>query len=399
MKELIGFLKKHESIEEVKEEVNRLTAPLNLNIEKFYQKDNIEELIEFLKKHKFIEEVNRLTTLNVNGGPDDSETVLYNKNIKNFTKALKNNNTITSLNIIRNDIGNIEIEEVIKVLKIKALNGNNTLASLDLSSNNITEEGVAKIGEFLKLNTLKSLSLDNNSITDTGSAIIVEALNGNTSLTSLTLRGNFIADDGATKISEYLVNNNSLTSLDLSENNIEFATGIARGLKDNSTITSLHIYRMEHDYESNYTYEVNPIGIEEITKKIELNCKLFKKFSSLLYDYFFKNDSNKIFKVLNAHKYYQIVNKQLLKKDLMKKVSDNPMRPEVDDIEDKLQELNNFIKTNIFTIKGVCKKLTSSISGDVKHISDLYPEILDHIVSYLDDTPWGCEVKVAGNNE
>ncbi|MCC8377742.1 MAG: hypothetical protein LN567_05110 [Rickettsia endosymbiont of Graphium doson] len=339
MKELIEFLEKHESIEEVKEEVNRLTASLNLNIEKFYQKDNIEELIEFLKKHKFIEEVNRLTTLKVDGGPDGSETVLYNKNIKSFTKALENNNTITSLKIIRNDIGDIEI---IEVLKIKVLKGNNTLTSLDLSVNGITDKGVAKIGEFLELNTLKSLSLDTNSITDIGSAIIVKALNGNTSLTelslaynnisdatiiealnyniltSLILKGNFIADDGATKIGEYLANNNSLTFLDLStnriengdrigealrnnntltyldlsENKIEFAAGIASGLKNNSTITSLPIYRIEYDYESSYPFEVNPIGIEEITKKIELNCKLFEKFSSLLYDYF--NDSNKI---------------------------------------------------------------------------------------------------------
>ncbi len=134
-----------------------------------------------------------------------------------LASALKENHSLTELNLSFNNIG----VEVIKLLA-EALKENNSLTQLDLAINQIGAEGIKLIIEALKENnSLTHLDLSLNLIRAEGIKLIIEALRENSSLTHLKLTGNQIGDDGARLLTEALKKNNSLIQVDLSSNFIE----------------------------------------------------------------------------------------------------------------------------------------------------------------------------------
>jgi len=94
--------------------------------------------------------------------------------------------------------------------------------SIHLVGNFIGDKGAKLIAEALKENkTLTWLNLCRNDIGDEGAKLIAEALRINKTLTTLYLSFNNIGTEGVMLIAEALEENKTLISLDLDENNIE----------------------------------------------------------------------------------------------------------------------------------------------------------------------------------
>jgi Ran GTPase-activating protein (RanGAP) involved in mRNA processing and transport len=119
-----------------------------------------------------------------------------------------------------------------------SLKENKTLTYLNLCSNDIGPKGAKVIADSLKENkTLNSLCLEFNKIGSNGAKAISDSLKENTTLTSLDLGCNDIGPEGAKAITESLRENKALTSLELRNNNIgpKGAMAIADSLKENKT--------------------------------------------------------------------------------------------------------------------------------------------------------------------
>ncbi|MBP9694279.1 MAG: hypothetical protein KBE16_06205 [Alphaproteobacteria bacterium] len=106
----------------------------------------------------------------------------------------------------------------------ESLKENRTLTSLNLSSRNIGDEGARALAESLKVNgRLTSLVLYNNQIGDAGARALADALKENRTLTSLDLSRNNIGDEGARALADALKENRVLTGLDIMGNYIGVA--------------------------------------------------------------------------------------------------------------------------------------------------------------------------------
>ncbi|WP_051908367.1 hypothetical protein [Candidatus Odyssella acanthamoebae] len=172
-------------------------------------------------------------------------------------EALKTNTTLTSLGL-----GGNKISEPGVVALGEALKTNTTLTSLGLEGNKISEPGVVALGEALKVNTtLTSLDLGDNEIGDPGAVALGEGLKTNTTLTSLDLMGNKVSDSGAVALGEALKTNTTLTSLDLMGNKVSDSGAVALGeaLKTNTTLTSLNL-------RGNWIYKSGVVALGEALK-------------------------------------------------------------------------------------------------------------------------------------
>ena len=111
-------------------------------------------------------------------------------------------------------------------------------------NNRIGDEGAKALGEALKNNTtLTILDLMCNRIGDEGGQALGEALQNNTALTRLDLERNRISYVGAKALGEGLQKNITLTSLNLGYNQLgeEGAKALAAGLERNMTLTALYL--------------------------------------------------------------------------------------------------------------------------------------------------------------
>ncbi|ORZ06595.1 hypothetical protein BCR41DRAFT_425118 [Lobosporangium transversale] len=108
------------------------------------------------------------------------------------------------------------------------INSLEALATLDLASNSIGNKEALALSKVLKTNTsLTNLDLSYNSIGDEGALALSEALKTNSSLANLNLMSNSIGDEGALALSEALKTNSSLSILDLQSNSIGKKGGLA----------------------------------------------------------------------------------------------------------------------------------------------------------------------------
>eukprot|EP01114_Cavostelium_apophysatum_P000263 TRINITY_DN10254_c0_g1_i1.p1 TRINITY_DN10254_c0_g1~~TRINITY_DN10254_c0_g1_i1.p1 ORF type:complete len:324 (+),score=21.66 TRINITY_DN10254_c0_g1_i1:89-1060(+) len=173
-------------------------------------------------------------------------TTLFTVTISDFSfptqllaSALKQNNTLRTLNMGDNYIG----EEETKYLT-EALSRNSSLTSLDLYSN---YADVALISQMMKRNSsITYLSLCYNHVEDSDTHHLrrmLEDENGN-ALLSLDLQRNRITDQGIYHIAEGLKRNETLTKLDLGNNRFgtEGAAHLAKSLEMNSTLKYLSLY-------------------------------------------------------------------------------------------------------------------------------------------------------------
>ncbi|GJQ11404.1 hypothetical protein GpartN1_g3195.t1 [Galdieria partita] len=180
-----------------------------------------------------LKENHTLTALNIRGNYTTSEGAKY------LSEALKENHTLTALDIVGNSI----TPKGAKYLS-EALKENHTLTKLNIGANNITPDGAEYLSEVLKENhTLTELYVGRNRITSEGAKYLSEALKENHTLTALSIGGNRITSEGAKYLSETLKVNHTLTALDMSENNItsEGAKYLSEALKVNHTLDELNI--------------------------------------------------------------------------------------------------------------------------------------------------------------
>ena len=205
-----------------------------------------------------------MTTLNIiwnNYGDNEIEEII---------KTLKDNTTITKLYISKDNIFVEDAKELAKALAkalAEALKSNTTLTNLNISYNYFGISGAIALAEALKSNTtLTKLNISENKIGDSGAIAIATALKSNTTLTTLDISWNNIGDAGATALANMLKVNISLTNLNISYNQIgdEGATAIAAALKYNTTLTNLNI---------NYN-QIGDKGAKAIAKGLEKNTTL-----------------------------------------------------------------------------------------------------------------------------
>ena len=120
-------------------------------------------------------------------------------------RRLHKNQTLTWLNLGRNQIGDKGVE---------ALSKNKTLVSLDVSENDIVARGVNLLAQN---KTLESLNLGRNDIDDESVSVFTQ----NKTLTSLGLSENSITEKGAYAIIQNTLNGASrLINIDFSGNEI-----------------------------------------------------------------------------------------------------------------------------------------------------------------------------------
>jgi Ran GTPase-activating protein (RanGAP) involved in mRNA processing and transport len=193
---------------------------------------------------------------------DLSNSGLRETGVKDIAMALKDNHTLTRLNLRWNhirDAGAIDIA--------MALKDNHTMTKLDLSHNEISDAGAKDIATALKDNhTLTTLNLGINKITNAGAQDIAIALKDNHTLMELNLSHNNISDAGATDLALALKDNHTLTVLDLGRNKISDAgaTDIAMVLKDNRTLTKLSLARNQ----------ISDAGAKDIARVLKDNHSL-----------------------------------------------------------------------------------------------------------------------------
>lgn len=152
---------------------------------------------------------------------------------------MKNNSSITKLNLSLNSISNDGAEALANILK-----KNDTLTNLNLANNDIGDSGASFLGKSLEINNgIKTLNLGDNDIRDEGIKAIATSLEKNTTLTQLLLYMNTITDDGVQKLADALERNTSLIKLQLNQNNITStgAKALASVLEKNKTFLELHL--------------------------------------------------------------------------------------------------------------------------------------------------------------
>ena len=121
---------------------------------------------------------------------------------KALAEAIKDNKTITKIDISCNDIkdeGSIAIAQ--------ALQTNKTITEIKLSNNNIGVRGAEAIADALKINKIiKVLYLTNNNIQDAGAKAFAETLRNNKTLVLLCLTQNNIGNNGVKSLAHTIRN-------------------------------------------------------------------------------------------------------------------------------------------------------------------------------------------------
>jgi Ran GTPase-activating protein (RanGAP) involved in mRNA processing and transport len=200
-----------------------------------------------------------------------------------IANMIKKNTTIVKLNLERNCLGEIGIDEIAKALRV-----NTTITNLNLSRNNLEEYGTQKITDALYTNTtITKLNLSSNWLRENGALVIAEALYVITTLRSLNLshnylrRNSFSSEMGIIAIANALCKNESITELDLEHNKIGL-NGVRELSKALCVNTTLKILNLEHNkldkygvYEivgalrNNNTLTLLNIGCNDISEKEE----------------------------------------------------------------------------------------------------------------------------------
>ena len=125
------------------------------------------------------------------------------------------------------------------------VDGNRTIVKFNLSDNyNLGVLTGAAVAGLLKVNnTLTSLDLGSNSIGDETVTLILKSLEKNTTLKYLGLKSNELEDHAGTAVADMLLVNNTITSLDISGNNFSYCIGIliAKAIEINTGLTNLNV--------------------------------------------------------------------------------------------------------------------------------------------------------------
>jgi len=129
---------------------------------------------------------------------------------RELADALKENKTLTKLNLFANSMDTVGAGLLAAALKF-----NFTLNFLDLYGNNIQNGGAEELGKMLKVNRgLEGLILQSNGISEIGVGCVAEGLHGNGTLRSLNIAANSIGKSDVA-LAKLIVQNTTLTKLDM----------------------------------------------------------------------------------------------------------------------------------------------------------------------------------------
>ncbi|XP_065896177.1 NLR family CARD domain-containing protein 3-like [Dysidea avara] len=231
-----------------------------------------------------------LKAANVSGETSLNWPVLFvndtNYAVELISTCLKDNCTLTKLDLLRIKIASEEAKKIAEVLEV-----NKTLQKLDISLQCIDDEGAMAIGESLKNNTtLQDLSI---AISNNGIVTFLRTIEKNTGLVKLDLSSIWILPSSGeivNALTSYLCNNATLQELNLSSTRFYEFEKIAEALHINTTLQKLIIsYNHCHHWgrvignllQNNRTLlelDVSNCNIgkdvEEISKGLEVNNSL-----------------------------------------------------------------------------------------------------------------------------
>jgi len=127
-------------------------------------------------------------------------------------------------------------------LIVKALKSKNSLTTLNLSHNKLGDAFLKNLSPLLNSTSLKELYLWSTDITDAGIVHLSKSLANNTTLTALQLRGNRIGPEGARSLAQALKTNKTLEFLDLWSNPIgEGLENIAQAIGSHGSLKEVHL--------------------------------------------------------------------------------------------------------------------------------------------------------------
>jgi len=155
-------------------------------------------------------------------------------------QALKAKNSLTTLNLSHNPLGDTFLEHLVPLLTTTA-----PLRSLYLWSTSITDAGAAHLARVLAAKSpLTTLQLRGNSLGPAGAAHITRALASNTTLTHLDLWNNPLGDEGLVHVAEAVRSNKTLLEVHAGEGVVTGAACAAwsKALKQNQVLTDVHLF-------------------------------------------------------------------------------------------------------------------------------------------------------------
>ena len=180
---------------------------------------------------------------------------ITNNGVTKIAEAIRMNTTLQKINI-SNRISNDGAAPFSDSLKYD-----------NMSINKITSEGAKYIAEAIQMNTtLEKLDLSSNAISNDGAAAISDSLQFNISLQELNMSRNEITSKGTKKISKAIQVNKTLKQLDISINKIadEGINFISDALKGDISLQQLNISHSD----------ITNSGIKVMAEAIQMNLTL-----------------------------------------------------------------------------------------------------------------------------
>ncbi|XP_030623437.1 leucine-rich repeat-containing protein 34 [Chanos chanos] len=175
---------------------------------------------------------------------DLSDCDLDTQSLTAFSIVLTNNRSVRSINLSRPLLFSLQEETTVHTARMLVMN--KSLRELHLGKHGMTDSGLERLCEALKLNaTLSYLDLRCNRITRDGAKCLAEVLKQNSSLEILDLSSNRIEDDGAVYFSEALTRPEcKLKALSIPFNNIGTVglLSLSRAMKMNCCLTHIYIW-------------------------------------------------------------------------------------------------------------------------------------------------------------
>ncbi|AIF81938.1 hypothetical protein I862_06920 [endosymbiont of Acanthamoeba sp. UWC8] len=329
---------------------------------KYFNKDNWNEIVALGSDEL---QLRLKEQLNQYSGFILQDTSFTESQLKILFEVLKENKTITSLDLSDNDLKDAEVIAIAEVLK-----ENKTITSLNLSGNYIEEAGVIAIAEALKGNkTITSLDLGYNRIREAGWIAIAETLRKNKTLTLLNLGYNNIREAGWIAIAEALKENKIITSLDLSDDYItdKGAIELIKLLESNKSILEINLRKRT----------ISPDKFEEVNDLILKNRVIFCNEIERLYNQIIDQSNFRSFMQLQP-KIKVILNKESL--------LSNFTTEEQEKMKSLMHQATRYMcykQDNFFTLAGICKKIQLDDNESFSLLHKLPHELIYHINSYL----------------
>ena len=141
---------------------------------------------------------------------------LNDQSSKYLFSSLSKNNTLTYLDISKNDISSEGFLFAESFLK-----STSSLHTLNLEQNLLGSKGMLLLADFLSLNSsIRTLNIAYNGIQEEGIANLSTLIAKNTKIISLFVGGNYICDKGLKNLIKYLQEGSKISYLFLDNNNI-----------------------------------------------------------------------------------------------------------------------------------------------------------------------------------